>query len=485
MSFKDKFLKMYRSDRVYLAEWILVIVTGIFVFVTACTWDLQSLTIWSTNVWDVIADGRPRELYAYTIENVYGVHHDYMGSELMSVLPWSIWNLPIWILQRFFGKPIIDSAVMLAYSKLFLVLIEVVMLIYAKKIAEHVTGDKNKAVWAVFLSAGSTYLYLSVCYQGQNDILMMCASVLAINALLKNKEKAFVGWSALAIAIKPFFVLPFLAVLMLYEKRVLRILGKTLAAVSGLIAQKLLFMGAPGYSESMNSGPAKQMLEDMFPKNLYTSFGDVSFFAIALVLIYFYCYTRGFKRSDLKDKRMLLPKYIVYIITVVYTAYLMFSPFSFYRLATLTPFLYIVLVQNRKMYLYNSIFDIAMQLGLLMKLVLRGSTMFQIRFVNKALVQRFFGYYVKYKESDNFASIDKYLYAKNDLFEKYQKFFAGISVVSAVMLLVLNHPEEKIKLKVSGDRHVRALAWARILLIIPFAALTVYLFAKTANRVYY
>lgn len=485
MSFKDKFLKMYRSDKVYLAEWILVIVTGIFVFVTACSWDLQSLTVWSTNVWDVIADGRPREFYAYTMENVTNVHHNYMGSEIMSVLPWSIWNLPIWIMQRFFGKPIVDSAVMLAYSKLFLVLVEVIMLIYTKKIAEHITGDKNKAVWAVFLSASSTYLYLSVAYQGQNDIFMMCASVLAVNALLKNKEKAFIGWSVLAIAIKPFFVLPFLAVLMLYEKRVLRILGKTVVAVLGLVAQKLIFFGAPGYSESMNSGPAKQMLEDMFPKNLYTSFGDISFFAIALVLIYFYCYTRNFGKSDLLDKRKLLPKYIVYIITVVYTSYLMFSPFSFYRLATLTPFLYIVLVQNRKMYLYNSIFDIAMQFTLLMKLVLRDSKLFQIRFVNKALIQRFFGYYVKYKEDDPFASIDNYLYAKNELFDKYQKFFSGVAVVSAVMLLVLNHPEEKIKLKVSGDRHVRALMWVRILIIIPFAALTVYLFAKTANRVYY
>ena len=124
---------MYRSDRVYLAEWIVAAVTGLFIFVSSCTWDLQSLTIWSTNVWDSIAEGRFRELYALTAENVHHVHHAHMGSELMSVLPWSIWNLPIWAMQRFFNKPILDSALMLAYSKLFLVLVSTVMLVYTKK----------------------------------------------------------------------------------------------------------------------------------------------------------------------------------------------------------------------------------------------------------------------------------------------------------------------------------------------------------------
>ena len=485
MKVKDKFLNMYRSDRVLLGEWILAIVTGLFVFVTACTWDLQSLTIWSTNVWDCIVDGNFRGLYAYTAENIYNVHHQHMGSELMSVLPWSIWNLPIWIIQRFFNKPIIDSAVMLAWSKLFLVVISVVMLRFTKKIAYSVTGDSVKSTWAVFLTASSSYLYLSVCYSGQNDILMICASVLAVNCLLKNKEKAFLAWAFLAISIKPFFILPFLAVLLLYEKNFLRIIGKTVVASAGLILQKLLFMGAPGYAESMNSGPAKQMLAEMFPANLNTNFGGISFFAISLVVIYFYCYTRDFTKAELDDPSRLLPKYIVYMITVTYTCYLMFSPFSYYRLATLLPFLYIVLVQNKQMILYNTIFDIIMQFSLIMKMILRGSKLFQVRFLNKALIQRFFGYYVKYHGDSSYASIDNYLFDKNDLIENYQPMFAGASVICAVLLLVLNHPGEKIKLKVSGEKNVRALLWLRTLIILPFALLSVYLFARTVSRVYY
>ena len=420
---------MYRSDRVYLAEWIVAAVTGLFIFVSSCTWDLQSLTIWSTNVWDSIAEGRFRELYALTAENVHHVHHAHMGSELMSVLPWSIWNLPIWAMQRFFNKPILDSALMLAYSKLFLVLVSTVMLVYTKKITMLLTGDRTKSVWAAFLTASSVYLYLSVCYSGQNDIFMMTASVIAIYYLLQNRRRAFLLWSVLAIAIKPFFIVPLLAVLLLTEKNFLRIIRDAVIAVSGLLVQKLFFMGAPGYAESMNSGPALEMLEEMFPANINTDFGGVSFFAVALVLIYLYCYTRDFKRDAYADGSRLAGRYAVYMIAVTYAAYLMFSPFSFYRLAVLTPFLYIVLVHNEK---------------------------------------------------SRFADADIFLTDKFKLLETMQPLFAGIAVAAAVLLLAFNHPEKKVSLPVSGDKHVRVLVWARMLIIVPFVALSLYLFAKSA-----
>ncbi len=446
MNLKGKFLAMYRSDRVYAAEWIVAIVTGLFVFATSCTWDLQSLTIWSTNVWDSIADGQFRSLYALTAQNLHHVHHAHMGSELMSVLPWSVWNLPIWIMQRFFGMEIMESPFMLAYSKLFLVFCSVIMLRCTKKIAFLLTGDKTKSIWAMFLTASSTYLYLSVCYSGQNDILMM-----------------------------------FLAVLVLTEKNFLRLIGKAILACSGMLVQKLLFMGAPGYAESMNSGPAKEMLEEMFPTNLETSFGKISFFAIALVLIYIYGYTRDFSRDAYKKPQSLAGKYAVYMIAATYTSYLMFSPFSFYRLAILTPYLYLVLVQNKKMRLYNALLDTAMQFSLLMRMVLRGSKMFRVDFVNRSLAQPFFGYTVKFNDENSYANIDNYIYSNVQLLDKYQPMFAGVAVVCAILLLAFNHPEKRPKLPLSGDKPARVLVWARMLLILPFVLLSLYLYAKTAH----
>ena len=119
MNTTKRLSKYYHSEKIYLWEWILVAAVGLLVFSSAAYVDLKSLTVWSTNVWDVICDSNIFHLYEYSAENIYGLNHEYMGSELMSVLPWSVWNLPIWIAQRFFGVTIVESSLSLAWSKVF------------------------------------------------------------------------------------------------------------------------------------------------------------------------------------------------------------------------------------------------------------------------------------------------------------------------------------------------------------------------------
>lgn len=160
----------YYSDRVLLGEWILAAVVGLYVFISVTYSDMRSLTIWSTNVWDVIFDSNIFNLYEYSAQNVFHAPHQYLGSELMSVLPWSIWNLPIWAIQYFAGIPILESPLMLAWSKLFLVLLTFVVLIYTYKITYLITSDKNKCLWAVFLTSSSFYVYIGVFYAGQNHL---------------------------------------------------------------------------------------------------------------------------------------------------------------------------------------------------------------------------------------------------------------------------------------------------------------------------
>ena len=486
MKLKEAFLEKYRSDKVLLGEWILTIVTAVFIFVSIAYVDMRSLTVWSTNVWDVTFDSNIRHLYEYTAKNIYGLRHVYLGSELFSVLPWSVWNLPIWAIQRFTGRAIADSAVMLAYSKLFLVALSVVMLRYTKKIAMILTeGDKTKSTWAVFLSASSTFLFLGVLYAGQNDIVMITVSVIAVYYLLKGKQLPFMILSMIAISIKPFFLLPFLAVLLLFKKSILKAIGWTLFSVIGVVAQKLIFNGAPMYKESMLEGPSQKMLQQMFTGNLTTSFGKASMFAIALVLIYLYAYTRDFTDKDVKEQNVTLAKYAVYFVALTNTAYLMFSPFTFYRIAMLVPFLYLVIVQNEKMYFYNGVLETALATGMLLKLGLRqSSSLFRAKAINGALIQRLFGYSVPPHEEGNYVSLNSYLTFKKSLLLYFQPLFSGVAVISALLLLILNHPDQKIKPPLFGEKNCRVLLWARIVIIVPFILATLYLYLIYPERIY-
>lgn len=485
MKVKDKFLTAYRSDRVLLGEWILTVVAAAFVFLFIAFVDMISLTVWSTNVWDVIFGSGIRQLYAYTAQNIYGIQHAYMGSELFSVLPWSVWNLPIWLVQRLTGTAIAQSPAMLAWSKLFLVVLTLVLLHYTKKITLLLTGDRLKASWAVFLSAGSAFLCLGVFYAGQNDIIMITPSVIGVYYLLRGKQLPFLIWSAAAIAVKPFFLLPFLALVLLYEKRIIWAALKLLVGVIGIIAQKLLFMGAPMYTESISEGPAKEMIEEMFPENLSTSFGGVSFLAVSLVLIYLYAYTRRFSMQEMQAQNVLFGKYAVYLVAVTNMAYLMFSPFSFYRLAILVPFLYIVTVQNDKLPFYHIIVETAMSLCLVIKVGIRGSSsLFRSKALNLAPVHPLFGFKVSPGNEGAYESLETFLIEKDSILLYFQPLFSGVALVCGVLLLAWGHPEKQMKQPLFlSEKNCRWLLWARAAMMVPFVLIVLYLYLKAPVRV--
>lgn len=477
--------KQYRTDKIYISEWVLAATVGLLVFVSSQYIDLRSLTVWSTNVWDVLFGGNFRDLYLYSYQNIHNAAHQYLGSELMSLLPLSIWNIPIWIAQHFFHHEIYDSAIMLGYSKMFFVVLSVLMVLVTKKLAFFVTQDHDKSMIAAFLSGSSVFLFISVCFAGQNDIVMILPSLLAIYALLRNKYRAFFGWSILTISIKPFFILPFVAILILHEKNILKILIKLVIGASGLLVQKLLFMGAPMYTESMENGPSKRMLEEMFPGNFSTAFGDISIFAVALVLIYLYSYTRPFNMESLEKDPVTFAKYVVYIVTLTYTSYVMFSPFSYYRIAVIVPFIYIVMVQNSKMYFYNLLFDVVFSFSLVSKIMLRNSNIFKIRYVNDSILARSFGYNANPDTAGFFKGVDSYLYVTNDLIEHLQSMFTGLTIVCVGLLLFFNRPDKETEFKVSGERNCRVLLWAHALIIAPFILMTIWLFANAPEKIFF
>lgn len=478
MSVKNKLREKHNSKNVLMFEWVLAILVGLMVFSLTAYSDMRSLTIWSTNVWDVTLDSNIRHLYEYSAKNLHGVHH-YMGSELMSVLPWSIWNLPIWAIQRFCGIDINTSAPMLAWSKLFLVLLTAFMLKYTYLIAMQLTGDKSKSVFAAFLSGSSVYTYISVCYAGQNDILMILPSVIAVYYLIRGNRKAFYIISAVAIAIKPFYLVAYVAVILLMEKNILKAVLKSLFGVVGIVAQKILFFGAPMYSESIMNGPSSNMLEAMFPKNLNTSFGPVSFFAIALVGIYFYCFTRKFNGDNL-----LFSKYVVYVISVTYMAYIMFSPFSYYRIFIIVPFVYLMIIQNEQIFEYNIIFDSTMSLTLLLKILLRGgSRAFLISVINDSLVGKMLGYNVNGKLAYH-PGVAELVNSKFPAVDSLQPLFSGIAIASCLFLILLNHPNKKVDIPVNGTKCPRWLIWLRSIIIVPFLILLLILFIKCEYRIY-
>lgn len=473
----------YYSEEIHLFEWILAAVVGLFVFTTSTYYDLPSLTIWSTNIWDVTLDSNIYNLYEYTAQNIYGAPHRYLGSEIMSVLPWSIWNLPIWALQRFAGILILENPFCLAWSKLFLVFLTVIMLIYTHKIAMLLTRDEVRSKIATFLTGSSLFLYFAVCYAGQNDILMIVPSLIGIYYLLKGKNVAFYAFSALAISIKPFYAIAFITVVLLTEKNFIRIFAKALIGASGFLLEKLIFSNAPMYQESMSKGPTSRIMNVMFPTNIKTSFGPISFFAVAFFLICFYAYTRKFDLKKDEKSRLLYMRYVIYTVALTYFSYIMFSAFSYYRIILLLPFLYLVIIQNKKVYMYNMLLDLAMNVGLIMHMILRGSQVFKLKTVNDSIFQFFLGYSVDYDKAA-YPSIKHFLSERLSVILDMHGLFSAVALIAAILILILNHPVQKVSLPANAEKCPRVLYWIRTVIIVPFLLFTLYMFVKTSCRIY-
>ena len=160
------------TKRKYILPGIISGFTILATFLLYIYIDLTSLTVWTLNIWENLAAGNGfRFFYAYSAENIYSLPHAMVGSDILIYIPWAVWNLPIWILQQFFGIDAAYSVGSLLWSKLFLAVVFALCVIPVKRIVR----DAEDVSKILFLSCTSFFVIMSVCYAGQNDSVVIFA----------------------------------------------------------------------------------------------------------------------------------------------------------------------------------------------------------------------------------------------------------------------------------------------------------------------
>ena len=196
--------------------------------------DFRSLTIWSTTLLDCLVDGNLYDYYEIVHENIHGVPHDYFCYNYIILIPWAIWNIPIWLIQRFLHIEILSNTWMLVWSHLFLIAVLFVTLYFTKKIVEIFVEDKTCQAWNQYLILTFPFLFLGIVLAGQTDIIAIAITVAAVYYLLKEKQGIFLILMAVSIAAKPFFIFAYVAVILLIEKNIIKI-GLKLASSAVLM----------------------------------------------------------------------------------------------------------------------------------------------------------------------------------------------------------------------------------------------------------
>lgn len=462
---KQTFLNYYFSDKVYIWEWILSSLVFLYITLSYNYVDTKSLTAWSVNFWDVIYEGRFKEFYSYTAQNLHNVVHKYMGSDIISILPMSIWNFPVWIAYRFFGKSVVENSILLAWSKIGLMVFAYATSFFVYKITAKLTDDKSAPKWAALLTFSSTGIMTSIGYSGQNDIFFIFFAVLSVYSVLCNKEWLFILFAAISISIKPFFIFAYIPILLFLNKNIFVILAKFIGGLSLMFANKLIFSSFPMYKESMSTGPSISVLNNLFGIRQQVAQAPASIFVIIWCVICLYAYLKVRENNEL-DK-----KYIVYFVALTFVAINCFSQTEHYRFAMTAPFLMILVVLSKKYLRLNLMLAFIYQFGYTAILCIQKELLFSNTFAVNSVIDKITN--IEFSKA-NYANIKGFLF--NTEYSVYANSLilslAAVYIVALISLLVINSPKfnRKIELAETGvfEKYDHGLLLLNCLSIVPF-----------------
>lgn len=460
---KQNILKFYSNAKPSKIEWIVAIIIALVMLITYAYIDLKSLTIWSTNMLDVLFELDITNYYAYTAQNIYNVPHQFVSGTLYNFIPWAIWNIPIWMLQRFVNIPIVTTPLSLIWSKLFLVGCLLMTLYFAYKIVMLLTNDKNKSLWTIFLSATFFYTYVGVFYAGQTCIEICLFGTIAIYMLLKKRENLFLLFSALAVSTKYFFLFPFIAIILFLEKDIFKIIKKIFIVILPIIIFSLLCHNMPMYAESSSANPFFDMLIGLINSSFpIMNSSNISLFIFSLIVIYFIAYITVPKDEVEKNY------YIIYLTVAAIIVLFMFTNFQFYRMILLMPFIYILFSINPENLKLNIILDIIMCLFSSIMMTFSDNTYFFS--THYSMVDSLLGKILHFEGITNITigGLITDITTKNMILS----ITSTVSFAAMLFILVINNPRFKMKNIYREKKVEKCLIWFRMLLIIPYIIFT-------------
>jgi len=450
---------MNELGKVLKVEWALLFLVSVVSFVIFRYHDLDSLTIWSIYLLDVIFEGRVMDVYLLSLENPLNAPHAPISYDIFAFMPWAIWNIPIWIGHRFFDVHVPTSILSILWSKLFLVANLGITAIYARKIMLLLTKDVNRSNWVAFLSMASIFSLIGVYYAGQNDITTVMFSTIAIYFLLKKQEWKFLLFAAFAVAAKPFFMFSFIGTILLYEKRLDKIAIKIAFGASVLVLSRLVFSGAPGFPDASGVRELGWLLN----VGIDTHSGLASYFVLGLLVIYYFCYMKNIDVETLKGGT-----FIIWVNAAIYLVMFSFGIHPWYRYVYLIPFVPILLLLNMKALKINMLVYTAVSALIILLYMARDNVNFFRTFhLDGAVIVRFFG-------EEFWRAPRRYVgahFMSIDLIPTWMHPpLAAITLFGLAFLVITNYPDFKARVPLEGEggKCGRWILWCNAFLFVPF-----------------
>lgn len=358
-----KILNHIKNNRIIIILMFLLYVSSI------CFWydDTNSNIIHSINIWKSMFSGDFFHYYSYNIESYHlGLTSHKGGYEVFLYLFVSIWQFPLFIIEKFLGGNIIDYFFARAWAKLFFILMIYLCYIQIKKICNNLRMPERTTFIISVLFCASSFLITSACVVSQIDIVGLLFILLSFNCFIQKKEKQFVLWFTFATLCKAFALFIFIPLILLKEKRIIKVAVMSLLPVIVMYILNLPFSLLDPEGVLCKIEPTSGLIQGLL-------LSTISIFGRPLPLIFLgyaglgiYCYLKDV--SDEKEEvRLYWYAYIAAVASLIFTL-MVESP---YRNIYIVPFYMIAFFYNkdnqRRRLLVLTIANLAMTIALLIR----------------------------------------------------------------------------------------------------------------------
>lgn len=420
---------------------IVVFLTGLLTLTTFEYIDCTSLTVWSVNFWDSLFQSNLTDYYAYMQQNIRGAVHTWGFGSWLMILPWAIWNFPLWVTHPIDGNYIVTDPYGIYWSKLFLFVVLFIGAFYVYKMVKTVSEDSRTALIAFLFMLISPEVMMSVGVAGQDEIVYLTFFLIAFYYWRERKTLAFLIWSTFSITACPIMLLFYMVLVAIDYKNIVKIAGLSLMTMIPTIVFDFFYRGDGNYTVWKAS--TEEMLTNIFGyTTIPTAIGAVSIAAVLLVVVYMYCY---FIKIE-QNKRFQYATFGLSLISVIFCV----GMNSFYYRAFLyTPFLILLGTTGRKeivksnITLFTILSAVSSFVTLGMNEPLNMNTMYTTK--NNLIMK-----ICELTGSDrynNFSSVHSKLFERFSIFTSLAGIISAVTISIMLLLLWLNRPKAKESIK--------------------------------------
>ena len=332
---KNEFQILYEIVFLHKVESCIICIVGLIGLFCFQFGDGKSLTAYSVEVWDSIFSGNLLnipEFYHENIRNAPNAGIGFSGANFLISLPWAIWNFPLWLTHPLMENSNVLTTPCLIWSKCFLMFCSVLAGMRCYRIVYALTSDKGKGQLAAIFFWGSGTLALSIGYSMQDEIIYILLFLFALQYVIQGKSVLSVAFLILTNTLCPFMILPSLVIIIFRYKNIFTILLITIASLIPYVLFSILLPAVVPLNDDY--------LDWFFAKSLLsTGLGNISCFAVILLIVYTVVYFRKSENYDL-----------VCLLAILMSVMCVLSWLHIYRYFLCVPFLLIALLSSGSKY---------------------------------------------------------------------------------------------------------------------------------------